>query len=410
MQRRIYEKIVDTNDRKKRNACFIYYQRYNSLIYREANALLEDGFNIDIICLRRTRKEKVFQRFSNQHLFLLQAREAAERHTICYFLWLLLFFVKASILVSFMTVLKRYSLIHVTAPPDIMVFSALVPKLLGSKIILDIHDISPELYMRKMKVRDDSFIIKLLKGLERVSTQFADHVITVTGHWKSRLVSRSVRPDKCSVILNVPCEELFKAYRSQIRKGVETFNLYYHGSIEEHFGVDTMIKAMPVISKYIPNVNLHVYGNKKGRLFEECKFMTIALGLKKIVIFHEGIPFYELPKILVDADIGIVPTKGSVFSDEAVSMKSFEYLALGIPIVISKTKAHQFYYNSSMVKFFEPDNSHDLAIVVIELYRDPHKRERLVANSREFMKRNGWNNHAKKIYLDIANRLISASV
>ena len=402
-------KIVDTNDHKKRNACFIYYQRYNSLIYREANALLEDGFNVDIICLRRTRKEKVFQRFRNQRLFLLQARETAERHTICYFLWLLLFFVKTSILVSFMTVLKRYSLVHVTAPPDIMVFSALVPKLLGSKIILDIHDIGPEMYMRKLKLRDDSFLFKLLKGLERISTQFADHVITVTGHWKSRLVSRSVRPDKCSVILNVPCEELFKASRSRIRKGTETFNLYYHGSIEEHFGVDTMIKAMPVISEYIPNIILHVYGNKKGRLLGECKLLTKALSVEKIVKFHEGVPFYELPKILEDAHIGIVPTKGSVFSDEAVSMKSFEYIALGIPIVISKTKAHGFYYHDLMVKFFEPENSYDLAMAVVQLYRDPHKRKQLVANSKVFMRNYGWKNHSKKIYTDIVDRLTSES-
>lgn len=396
---------MDINDRKKRNACFIYYQRYNSLIYREANALLEEGFNVDIICLRRTRKDKVFQRFSNQHLFLLQARESAERHTICYFLWLLLFFIKASIFVSFMTILKRYSLVHVTAPPDIMVFSALVPKLLGSKIILDIHDIGPELYIRKLNVKDDRLVINLLKYFERISTQFADYVITVTEHWKNRLVSRSVSSEKCAVILNVPSEEIFKPLRSVSRKKIQTFDLYYHGSMEEHFGVDTMIKAMPTIRKQIPTVNLHIYSNKKGRLSELFKFQAKALNLDKSIKFHERVPFYDLPKVLRNAHIGIVPTKGSVFSDEAVSMKSFEYLALGIPIVISRTKAHEFYYHDSMVKFFEPENSNDLAMAVVQLYRDPHKRERLVGNSKAFMRKYGWKNHSKKIYTDIANRL-----
>ena len=94
-----------------------------------------------------------------------------------------------------------------------------------------------------------------------------------------------------------------------------------------------------------------------------------------------------------------------VFSDEAVSMKSFEYITLGIPIVISKTKAHGFYYHDSMVKFFEPENSYDLAMAVVQLYRDPHKRKQLVANSKVFMRKYGWKNHSKKIYTDIVDLL-----
>ena len=87
---------------------------------------------------------------------------------------------------------RRYSLVHVTAPPDIMVFSAIVPKLFGARIILDIHDIGPELFMRKLNVGEDRLVVRLIKLLERLSASFADHVITVTDFWKDKLAARSV--------------------------------------------------------------------------------------------------------------------------------------------------------------------------------------------------------------------------
>ena len=42
-----------------------------------------------------------------------------------------------------------YDLIHVHSVPDFEVFAVLIPKLLGAKIILDIHDIVPEFYASK---------------------------------------------------------------------------------------------------------------------------------------------------------------------------------------------------------------------------------------------------------------------
>ncbi len=392
---------------KKRRACFVYYQHYGPLVYRAANALVDKGFTVDIIGLRGSRKQKVYEVFDNQHVYSIQMREGAEKHAIHYFLRLLLFCIKTTLLLSFLGIVKRYDFVHVTAPPDVMVFSALVPKLLGSKILLDIHDIGPEMYMRKLSVEEDRPVIKFVKFLERISARVSDHVITVTEHWKNRLVSRSVPKEKCSVILNVPDGKIFKPLRSGIRSESESFNLYYHGTIEEHFGVDTMIRAMPEIKEGIPNVNLHIYCHKEGRLLDELRVETKTLDLQETVIFHEAVPFFELPNILENADMGIVPTKGSVFSDEAVSMKSFEYVALGIPIVISGTKAHRFYYDNSMVRFFEPENSHELARAVVELYQDVHKREEIARETQTFMMKHGWEEHSKAIYTDMVDNMIA---
>jgi hypothetical protein len=64
--------------------------------------------------------------------------------------------------------------------PDFLVFAALVPKLLGARLILDLHDLMPEFYASRFKSGMTSFPIRLLCWQERLSCLFAKHVITVT--------------------------------------------------------------------------------------------------------------------------------------------------------------------------------------------------------------------------------------
>ncbi len=386
-----------------KRACFLYYQHFNALLYREGRTLQEQGFEVDIISLRQSGRQKPFHVYRGLNVYGIQSRAAAEKKVVLYFLHLLTFCLKATALLVFLAPERRYSVVHVTAPPDVMVFAAFFPKLLGARIILDIHDIGPELFMRKMNLGEGSIIIRFIKFLERISVRYSDHVITVTDFWKDKLVERCASESKVTMLLNVPDHELFTPRRSISRN---SFNLFYHGSVEEHFGLDTLIMAMPTIKARIPNVLLHLYCGKKGRAYEECEELAEKLKLMSYVMFHDGVPFYELPRTLSNADMGVVPTKDSVFSNEAVSMKALEYMSMGIPIVISRTLAHDFYYDSSMVKFFEPCNSDELAQAVIALHEDPNARDQQVRSASAFLKKHGWNT-SRVVYAEIVKNLIA---
>lgn len=385
-------------------ACFLYYMIFSNsaLLYREAKALAEKGYEIDIVALRRFPKDAVFQQFHGLNIYQIQARPASEQNFKLYFFRLIRFFIKSTFLLSYWGLSRNYDLVHVTSPPDFMVFAAWVPKLFGAKLILDIHDIGPELYMRKLDAGEDRPVIKLLKFIEKISARFADHVITVTEFWRQKLVTRSISEDHCTVLLNVPDTDVFRPLANNRQKETRAFNLFYHGSMEEHFGVDTLLEAMPLIAERIPQVRLHIYGG--GRLEDDFREYAKKNGLNGHVTFFGRVPFYRLPQILVDADVGIVPTKDSVFSEETVSMKSFEYLFLGIPIIISKTKAHCYYYDNSMVKFFEPGNKRELAEAVIALHQNNGEKEDMMASSRKFIEKYGWE-ESKKIYYQIVERI-----
>ena len=75
--------------------------------------------------------------------------------------------------------------------PDFLVFAAAVPKVFGSKVILDMHDVMPELYMCKYQVNYKNTIVKLLILIEKLSFTFVDKIITANDEFKKIFLSRN---------------------------------------------------------------------------------------------------------------------------------------------------------------------------------------------------------------------------
>src|SRR5204862_300249 len=116
------------------------------------------------------------------------------------FLWPLLRFLFASSrLLNRMNRSRRFDLIHVHNIPDFLVFAAWYPKLRGAKVILDIHDIMPELYRSKFAKTETSILVRSLKLMEKASAAVANHVILPNHLWFEKYTARSARAKKCSV-------------------------------------------------------------------------------------------------------------------------------------------------------------------------------------------------------------------
>ena len=94
--------------------------------------------------------------------------------------------------------------------PDVLVFSAIVPKLLGAKVILDLHDPMPELMRTIFNLPEESFSVVMLKRLEKWSIRFADLVLTVNLACRKIYSSRSCQPDKIKVVINSPDERCLR--------------------------------------------------------------------------------------------------------------------------------------------------------------------------------------------------------
>ena len=130
------------------------------------------------------------------------------------------------------------------------------------------------------------------------------------------------------------------------------------------------------------------------------------LRLNGCIRFFEPIPLERVPQLLANANLGVVPKRASdFFGNEAFSTKIMEIMSQGLPVVVTRTRIDSYYFDNTVVRFFESDNVGDLARAFVELATDRELRERMSRNGLEFVARNSWDTK-KQDYLDLVDSLV----
>jgi len=371
--------------------CMISYSvyEYDNRVHRYGSSLVESGHEVDVLCLGREKTgEKIYH---DANIFQIQCRKMNEKSAISYLLKIIVFFIKVFFKLGVLHIKKRYDVIHFHNIPDFGIFTTIIPKLMGARIIFDIHDLVPEFYARKFNLPDTHLIVKSLKLIEKMACKYAHHVITVTDIWKKKLTDRSVPIDKCTVILNAPYPGLFDSSKKSGQVDNNNFTILYHGALNEHFGVDIAIKAIGLIKDEIPDNCFHIYG--RGREEENLLILISKHNLEKKVIMHKPVPRDAIPNLIAQTTIGVVPKRSAQFADEALSSKLLEFAYMQKPVIVSRTKASTNYFNDKMVLFFEPEDEKGLAAGILKLYKQPELRKQLIENIDIFNQQHNWNEY-----------------
>lgn len=382
--------------------CMVSYSFYESdtRIMQYAKALVQRGDSVEVFALGRPG-DRVSEILDGVKLERVQRRSVNEKGRLAYLFRILRFMITAAFHVTRRHVASPYRVIHIHSVPDFLVFVAAVPKLLGARVILDIHDILPEFYASKFNVSPDSFFFRALVLVERLSIAFSDHVIIANDLWKERLISRSVAATKCTAIINYPDPELFFPQRKH--HGGDRFVLLYPGTLNHHQGLDIAIRAFARVAHKMPGAVFHIYGEgpEKQRLIE----LSHSLGISDVVCFFDFLPTAKVAAEMANADLAVVPKRASSpFGNEAASTKVMEFMAVSVPIIVSRTRIDNFYHDESRVKFVRPEDETDLAEAMYLLWSNAELREHLCESAAAYVQSNCWN--IKKLeYLALVDRL-----
>jgi len=380
---------------------YSFYETDNRVM-RYAETLAKRGDHVDVLALQRGDLPKQEQ-LDGVNLFRLQRREVNEKGRLSYLVRIVQFMLRAMYQVSAKHLRHRYDFIHVHSVPDFLVFAAWLPRLLGTPVVLDIHDILPEFYNSKFGSRPSSLVFRFLQGVEKVSGTFAGHVIVANHIWQDRLLSRSLQAGKCTVVLNSPDRSIFKKTESKSRSK-ERFSMLYPGSIHWHQGVDLAIRSFGKISEQVPQVDFHIYG--EGPLKADLVALVQELHLEDRVLFHKPIALREMAKVIESADLGVVPKRSDNFGNEAFSTKILEFMAVGVPVIVADTMVDKYYFNDSVVHFFHAGNEDDLAYRMLELIQNPERRRLQAEQATRFVNKNDWT--AKKHeYLELVDGMVA---
>jgi glycosyltransferase involved in cell wall biosynthesis len=381
---------------------YTFYEA-DSRAMRYAEALAQRGDQVDVFALQRPGTPQS-ETLCGVRIRRLQGRSFRETSRLSYVWRILLFLTRALYQVSINDLREKYDIVHIHSVPDFLVFSALLPRFRGIPIILDIRDILPEFYASKFGVSEKSVGFRLLCTVERFCARFATHVIISNHTWHERLLSRSVKPGACTVVLNVPDRSIFTPSK-KIEGTEERFRLLYHGTLNWHQGLDLAIRAFAKIKDLVPEADFHIYGDGPSK--PELLALIEQFHLEKRVLLHERIPLRQIPSVIETVKLGIVPKRKDNFGNEAFSTKILEFMAMGVAVIVSDTKVDRFYFDDSVVRFFCGEDEDDLARCILDLIRHRELRQALVERAAEFVARNDWD-QKKHEYLNLVEGLLPA--
>jgi glycosyltransferase involved in cell wall biosynthesis len=398
--------------RGKRGAVVLFsYYPADPRPRRAAEALVREGVLVDVICLQKNLGEARREIVNGVRVFRVPLRRR-RRSKIRYIGQYTIFILRSFLCLSFRSILRRYDFVHVHNMPDVLVFSALLPKAQGAKIILDLHDPMPELMMSIYNLGAERYFVRWLKRLEKLSISFAHVILTPNKAFRELFISRGCPSRKIEIIMNSPEKDIFDPgkYDSARRgnpNGEHPFKIMYHGLIAERHGLETALEAIARLRPVIPALEFHIFGDRTPYM-KKVDARVEELGLRSCVRYRGYQPQTEIAKNICSIDLGIIPNRRSPFTEINMPTRIFEYLAMGKPVIVPDTRGIRDYFGPESALFFNPGDAQSLAEAILDVYRDPQKAESIVARGRTVYEAYRWELHRVQ-FLDRLNVLLTSS-
>ena len=338
-----------------KHVCMIVQHPYphDIRVRKEAQALLARGHKVSVIAVGdiHESKQEIVEGVNVYRLALPKQRGGVLRYLFEYVSFFLYAFVK----LNWLDMQEQFDVVHINTLPDFLVFSAVIQKLKGRRILLDMHEIMPEFFMSKFGVGGRHPLVRLLRFLERISLKFADDVITINEPIK-RIFQRRAIPNKpIVVVMNTVSTSIVRNSVSRPHKG---FNCVYHGTLTDFYGLDIAIKGLSRISKKYDDIVFHIFGD--GPSLPYLRYLTTELHLDQSVIFHGMVPYDRMIDALAEMDLGILAIRKDVFLNLSFSNKLAEYVCLKIPVISSDLDAVKYYFDDEHLLFFKAGDIKDL--------------------------------------------------
>jgi glycosyltransferase involved in cell wall biosynthesis len=178
--------------------------------------------------------------------------------------------------------------------------------------------------------------------------------------------------------------------------------LLYPGTLNYHQGLDLAVEAFAKIKDLAPEAEFHIYGDGPAR--QELGSLVSGFGLDGRVLLKDPVPLDEIVAIMASADIGVIPKIDDDFGGEAFSTKTLEFMLLGVPIVLSRTRIDDYYFDASTVRFFESGNVDGLAEAMLALIKNRQLRMDLAQKGLHYAKAQCWA-VKKDVYLKLVDSL-----
>ena len=370
--------------------CMVVHSHYpaDPRVRRETEALVDAGWEVDIVCVP-DGDEPRHELLSGVRIWRMPVQRNRFGSQMSYLAEYGRFFITAALHVTREHLRRPFQVVQIHNMPDFLVFTALVPKLLGARVVLDVHDLVPEFYALRFGLPLDHRLVRVTRWVQRLSAGFANHVLTAGEPFRRELGGNGVNLNKVTSIMNSPDPGLFSAKGDRpVTSAGERMVLSYHGTLTESNDLTVVLRAMALLRDDLPGLEFNIFG--RGRAVPTLQALSRELGLEDRVRFHGYKPLDEIPALIAQADLGLVPQRRSDFTSLNYPTKAFEYIALGVPVLMTWTPALQELFGHLDGVFFECDQPERLAALIRTLYWDRARGRELAQQEQAVCARFAW--------------------
>jgi glycosyltransferase involved in cell wall biosynthesis len=355
--------------RKHRRLCMLVHGPFplDPRVSRATRVAQSQGYEVDVVATRQPGEA------SEETIEGVRIIRLPVAHTMGGTFWrvaseYVLFLLLAAVKLARLARNRRYAIVHVHSPPDFLIAAAVVPRLAGSRLILDIHDLSPDMFHMRFEGRRGAGVAdRFLRAIERWASGFADSVITVHEAYARELVTRGVPPEKLTVVMNSVDEGSLPITGTASHEG---FRVVYHGTVTPPYGLELVVEAVAQLGGRVPGLRLDVYGT--GDSVDAARKRSAALGIAELVHFTDRyLPHAQVLEHVASADVGVIPNLPTRLNRFALSSKLFEYVALGVPVVSADLPTIREHFDDDEVRFFRAGDLDALAEALLEVASDP---------------------------------------
>ncbi|HEX7225559.1 MAG TPA: glycosyltransferase, partial [Candidatus Limnocylindria bacterium] len=181
-----------------------------------------------------------------------------------------------------------------------------------------------------------------------------------------------------------------------------TLRLIHHSNLQRLYGLDVAIAGLTSLPSDL-DWRLDVYGDGPWRPQVEAAIARTGLGDR--VTLHGRVSLDDLPALIADADIGLVPSLHEPYLEYSLSTKLLEYAAMGVPTIASDLATFRYHFTDAALRFVRGGDASAIAPAILELVADPVGTVAMGLEAQRQATAYDWD-HQRAAYLAVVGRLI----
>lgn len=375
--------------------CFIQYlYELETNIEHLSKAVCDNGFDVTIVIVSDTNKA-VFETKEGRKYYKIPVKgERPKNKNILYFIYETIKYIRK----------HNFSVVHIGHSPS---YFLLIKLFCSNHINFIYHLLTYPIASTRIRSKIHMIITYfqcLFMDLNIIqSSELKENMIGLRSLGKTAVIPVGFNKKRFYPIGS----DAKKAFRARLNVNEKQNLIIYSGIMSQTRQLHHLLEAFKIVLKTFQDTKLLMVGD--GDSFDYLMDYSEFLSISNSVIFTGRVKHHDVVNYLSSSDIGISYIPINENYNYNPPLKTFEYLACGIPTIATKTESNKRIINDRINGILSSDNPNDIANSIVALIKDKSLRNLLSQNARQSIMHHDYEHIAKTQLIPIYNRLIYAA-